>query len=529
MARDQHTEESEKREYLRVGERMDSSKIKRPSLPYVTSEDYADYMASFSGRSGARERRRRKQRERRTPMAVRSEGREKPAAGSDQVTGGSSMKMMLRKYVMKKWIRIVTPAVAGFLAGLMVYQGFMSIYVNFKTEAVFSSPYIETIDTEGVSIRDENPLIGKLSKTSVKAVKNGDKISKGEPVINIFSSTREAASYERISEIDREIESLETMITTSEESANTVDNLGRLLDNSMVDLNERTIDGNMRDIAESRSNLSYLFNKRLVAMRRKNDFNDRIDRLTQEKTELETQISETPQSITSDYAGYYSDSTDGYETLLNFSSLSGLTVNGLQEIMKNGPSPQEDCIGKLVNTFMWYLACPVPKEEAENTLNVDSLYTLYLPHSNVGSIKATLSALNYDAEADNYLAIFVCNSFSAELCDVRTQPVKIEKCRYEGYVIKKSALHAGVKDEVHRNPRDESEFPKGHLVYVTQTTYPSVYAVVGGQIDEKEVKIVYSTDKTVICSPRHDKGDFLSLYDTVVIEERGLYDGKLIG
>ena len=94
--------------------------------------------------------------------------------------------------------------------------------------------------------------------------------------------------------------------------------------------------------------------------------------------------------------------------------------------------------------------------------------------------------------------------------------------------IKKSALHAGVKTEIHKNPHPEDEFPRAHLVYVTQTTYPSVYAIVAGQINEKEVNIVYSTDKLVICSPRHDDGNYLSLYDTIVIEERGLYNGKLL-
>ena len=356
-----------------------------------------------------------------------------------------------------------------------------------------------------------------------------NEIRKGQPIINIFSSSHEASAYERISEIDREITQLSTMITSSEDSANTVDSIGRMLDNRMLKLNERTINGDMRDIAETKGDVSFLFNKRLVAMRKENAFDARIERLTQERADLEAQITDMPQSITSENSGYYSDSTDGYETLLNFSSVEGLTVSGLNQIIKNGPSPQEDCIGKLVNTFMWYLVCPVPKEAAENSLNVDSIYTLYLPHSKAGSLKATLTALNYDGETDDCLAIFTCHSFSSELCDVRNQPVKIEICRYEGYMIKKSALHAGVKDVVHRNPRPESEFPKGHLVYVTQTTYPSVYAIVGGQIDEKEVNIVYGTDKMVICSPKHDKGDYLSLYDNVVIEERGLYDGKLIG
>ena len=64
-------------------------------------------------------------------------------------------------------------------------------------------------------------------------------------------------------------------------------------------------------------------------------------------------------------------------------------------------------------------------------------------------------------------------------------------------------------------------------MFVTDITYPSVYAIVAGQIKEKEVSIIYGTDKMVICSPKNG-GNYLSLGDTVVITERGLYDGKLL-
>ena len=123
--------------------------------------------------------------------------------------------------------------------------------------------------------------------------------------------------------------------------------------------------------------------------------------------------------------------------------------------------------------------------------------------------------------------MFRCSTLASELCTVRRQPVKIEKCSYEGYAIQKSALHAGVRDVTVKNPHFDEEFPKAHLVYVSKVTYPSVYVIVAGQIKEKEVSIIYGTDKLVICAPKHGD-DFLSIGDTVVISERGLYDGKIV-
>ena len=514
------------------GDRLDSSKVKRPNLPRVTSDDYVDYVSHYprpwkdAGKKKPRRERHAPRGGRKPAVVLPEEGPE--LKGFEAASVGSSMSVVLRKYIPKKWIRVTASVVAGFLMGLLVYQVFMSFYVQFKTESVISAPYVETIDTEGITIRDETVLTGKLSDTAVRAVRNGDKISKGQPVINIFSSSQTAAAYERVMEIDRLIGELENLVAASEDNANTVDNVGRVLDERMMQLSERTVGRNLSDLAETKSDVCFLFNKRLVAMRKVEGFTGRIEQLREEKASLMEQYPTDHKSIVSDASGYYSDSADGYENLLTSSSVAGLTVDGLDRIMKDGPAPVKDCIGKLVNTFVWYLACPVPNEDAEKSLTVDSVYTLQLPYAKTGSVRATLTQLNYDGENDNYLAVFRCSTFYPELCGIRSQPVRIEKCRYDGYVIKKSALHAGVKDVKHRNSHPESDFPRGHLVYVTQATYPSVYAVVGGQINEKEVKILYSTDKLVICSPYHDKGDYLSLYDTVVVEERGLYDGKLI-
>ena len=515
------------------GDRLDSSTVKRPNLPRVTSDDYADYVSNYSGRiEGAK---RKTQRRVTRPDSKMRETAVEPSRNGPEIKGfesalvGSPMRMVLKKYIPKKWLRISVSVAAGFLSALMVYQIFMSFYVQFKTEAVISSPYYETIDTEGVTIRDEIVLSGELSDTSVIAVKNGDKISMGQPLINIFSSQSEAAAYKRISEIDQQVESLENMVTASEDNANTVENIGKSLDQRMINLSESSVNRKMSDISEMKSDICYLLNKRMVAMRKMEVFTDRIDQLKAEKAAIEEKYTTDHDSVLSEYSGYYYETSDGYENMLNSSIVSGLTVSELEDIMKEKPSVPSKSIGKIVNTFEWYLACPVPNEEAEKSLNVGSVYTLQLPYSKNGSVRATLSKLNYDSENDNYLAVFSCSVFSSEIFGVRTQPVRIEKCRYEGYVIKKSALHAGVKDVVHRNDFDETEeMPRGHLVYVTQTTYPSVYAVVGGQINEKEVRILYGTDKMVICSPNHDRGDYLSLYDTVVIEERGLYDGKLV-
>lgn len=507
-----------------VGDRLESRSVRSPRSANVTPADYADYLNSFgtprarSGRSGKRGRGYSR------GMAGKSGRRGKNELDTPPL--GNPVRDVAAKYLPKFRVRLTVSIVSAIIVGLLVYHAFMSVYVEYATEKVTISPYLETIDVEGIAIRDEQPIEGSLSKNSVRVIQNGGRVSQGEAVVNIFSSESEASIYDRISEIDKEIEKLRAITAFPDDSANAVTLIGKQLDSKMVKLNAAAKRKNMSELTSLKEEISYLLNKRLVAMRQVENYNARIEQLENEKEGLEQKLTKEPKTINAPDSGYFSDSCDGYENLLNTSMVEELTVDQLDEIMKKEVTPPEKVIGKLVNSFSWYLACPVSAIDSDFLVK-DYTYTLYLPYSDNESIQAVLYRLDKQEGQDRFLAIFRCSSLASELCGVRRQPVRIEKCRYEGFAIQKSALHAGVKDVIHKNEYS-GDMPRGHLEYLTQTTYPSVYAIVAGQIKEKEVSIIYGTDEMVICQPRNG-GDFLSVGDTVVIAERGLYNGKIIG
>lgn len=509
---------------FRVGDRLESRSARNPRPSSVTAADYADFINSFGG---SRSRSLVRTSSRKKSSLVGSKSRSRGGkTGFESSAPGSQIKDIIKRQLPRLRVRLTASIVISIIAGLLTYHTFMGFYVEYKTEVVTISPYLETIDVEGFAIRDEKIISGAMTSTSVMTLQNGEKISAGDPIVNIFSSESEAIAYERVSEIDKELEVLRSMDTASEDSAKTVEMISRQLDRKMVELNKASAERNLSDAANLKSDINYLLNKRLVAMRQDKKFNARIEQLEKEKESLESRYSKQPRTIDAPDSGYFSDSCDGYEELLNTSMVGTLTLDKLNKIMDQEVSPPKKTIGKLVSSFTWYLACPVSAIDSD-FLIINETYKLYLPYSNTESINAVLERVTKQDNQDTFLAIFRCSSLASELCTIRRQPVKIQKCSYEGFAIPKSALHAGVKTVTIKNPRDESEFPKAHLVYLTKTTYPSVYALVAGQIREKEVSIVYGTDKIVICTPKNG-GDYLSLGDTAVITERGLYNGKLV-
>jgi hypothetical protein len=491
---------------IKIGNILDTSKMESPRPPAksVQRKMHNSYLTSQNSSA--------------SQNPLRNRGDNSSASGRRR-SGELTFSSFMSEYTKKLWVRILLITFAVLFLIYLVYQMYLNYYSDVKTEIATISTYSETIDTEGIAIRDEFVINEKLSSSSVSAVENGAKVSKGQTVINTFNSSQAAAAYKRIAEIDEEISELQSMANSSEDSANEVTNIESQLDEQITSLAQCVNDGSLNKISDLKGNITYLMNKRLVSMRKVEDYQERIDSLEQEKQSLEAVYSEEPTTINASSSGYYVDSLDGYENLLSISTLPELTVSKLNSIMDKEVTTPENLAGKLITDFSWYLACPVSAKEAEDYLSIDSAYTLVLPYSETGSVQGLLTYLNDDGSG-SYLAIFRCSSLLSELCTIRRQPVKIQIRSYNGFNIKKSALHIRVTTV-------ESTDEDGNVTQ-EEIKYPCVYTIVGNQVVAKKVNILYNGDKTVICSYKENESNYLALYDKVITEGKGLYAGKII-
>lgn len=486
----------------RIGETLNTSQMK----PYAEDEPRRTHSSS-----GTDEKQR---------SAQRSGGN---AGGFDggSVNGDSvTLAEYLGEYTKKLWFRVMLAVMLVFFLMYIAYQIYLNFYSDIKIEVAAVSTYSETIDTEGFAVRSETVIQNTLSGAYVSAVKNGGKVSKDQTVINVFKSSDSAAAYTRIAEIDSEIAELQSMATASEDSATEVTNIEKQLDVQINKLAKSVNEGNISEVSAIKSNITYLMNKRLIAMRKVEDYQARIDELNKEKTSLQNSYKESPTTIKAPASGYYVNSLDGYENLLTKSMLQELTADKLESIMSQKASVIENSAGKLITDFSWYLACPVSKKEAEDYLAVSSIYTLILPYSETGSVKGTLVYLN-EGEGDKLLAVFECYSLLSELCSMRSQPVKIQIKSYTGFNVKKSALHV-YSDNV------EVKNEKGEVIGHKKVRYPCVYVIVGNQVVARRVDIVYNGENFAICGSKSNESGYLTLYDKIITEGKGLYAGKII-
>ena len=67
--------------------------------------------------------------------------------------------------------------------------------------------------------------------------------------------------------------------------------------------------------------------------------------------------------ITSEYAGYFCESIDGYETVLTPDVIEDLTLSSLDKLVNNKKSASVGK-GKVISDYVWYFAAKVSDEEA---------------------------------------------------------------------------------------------------------------------------------------------------------------------
>ena len=200
-------------------------------------------------------------------------------------------------------------------------------------------------------------------------------------------------------------------------------------------------------------------------------------------------------------SGYFVSKTDGYEKAFPNDDLSQITPEFLSSV-----KPKEkgaNVIGKIVSDYEWYIATVLPLNDSLKYKEDQELKLLTTIKSSP-TLAVTVKQINISEETENAVIIFACNDMNSELATIRTASMTVVDKEYSGLRVPKKALRV-------------VDSQKG------------VYVQTGMQINFVPVQIVYRQDDYIICEKKNENGNFLKLYDKVVVKGKNLYDGKIVG
>lgn len=408
----------------------------------------------------------------------------------------------------------------------VVYVVYLLVSSNFDmypTENAVKVTVTDTIHSNGFIIRDETVVENTSNGVLSYSLSDGEAVKSGGDIAKVYSNDSDAAAQSKADILEEKVNSLKNIQNINAGNTTGIDTINNDINNKIVSLYNLI---NNNDITKVGSNINDL----ITSINQQKLFTGEINNFDAEIAELESQIATLRNSsgtsigtITAPKAGYFSAHCDGYENSIKFSDIDKIKLEDLNDLKSTDIS--STAAGKVVNDVEWYIACKVSADEATELNLWDGEASVLFSNASSETIPASIERVYQETKDSDGLLILKCNYMDSELIDTRNEPVEIGLGTYTGLRISKKAIH---DDIVTKTTTDEN----GNK-HTEEKKVQGVYVLYGSEMNFKEISILYSEDDYVICDMNPDSdvlfnGETISMYDKVIVEGEGMYDGKVI-
>lgn len=432
----------------------------------------------------------------------------------------------------------------AFLCCFAVYYMFRQV-IGFSRETVETEPampvtYENTLSSTGYIVRSESILKTESGGAIVATVSDGEKVSVGMEVANVYRDAADTASKARMDEIDRKIRILESSTVDQEYFSADVAKLEKDKNETLDTIRRSKARNDFEDCVNRKNELLVRLNK-LSTVKTGVSFDSEIEALRQERVRLAATGGNTYSRVFSPYSGYYNSVVDGYENVLLPSELDTLDYDGFMRALNASPdeellSPDADDnknVGKIITDSRWYVLCALPRSDTA-AFETGKEYTVQFPYASDISLKTELYRIIAQTDKTEDILIFTSNEMPEGFSYTRVQKVQIVSVQIEGLKIPKSAMRMlpdGTKG-VYVLAGDAVRFKRAQEVFRIDESY-----IVRYETDEEKNAQALESAENDGQSENNGAAEtesgadypYLALYDNVIVGGKDLYDGKRIG
>jgi len=395
---------------------------------------------------------------------------------------------------------------------LQVMGGFSG---SIETETAMHVSLNETIETDSVIFRDETVMKTTANGTIVTVVSEGERVSNGQLVANVYSESDDAVLQDDINRINRSLEILENSTVDKQFVISDLRRLDDDIEDVFVDIYSASSKGNLSSAIATSSELLVKLNKRDMIVESGFDYTAEFQRLQGEKERLESQIKSAAEPVYSVGSGYFFGDVDGYEEHFKISDVEKITLSDFENLTSLSPDASGSGAVKIVNDFIWYLVCSLDADKAR-TLTEGWNYKVAFPENADYEMTMRLSKIVSETNSSSSLAVFRVNVLPSDFNYKRFQSAEIIIKGFEGISVPKKALRVvnGVE---------------------------GVYILVGDVVRFRSIERIAEKDGYYIVKLKSNNAVFveddgteteikhLSLYDNIIVSGKNLFDGKIIG
>lgn len=412
--------------------------------------------------------------------------------------------------------------IAVLCLGVAVY---LAVYLvrgwddDLATTAAYTYAQDLGVDARGIVVRDETVLPAADGYID-QILAEGERAAVGDPVVLLYSDASALSTRQSIRSLEAEIEQLEYALSTGAQSADTV-RLDSQIISCVANLRSLAASGSLSTLEDSALSL------RTMVFRRDFAYGgaaaaDQLGQLIQDRrsrlAELNHSLNQVSRTVYASVSGVFSNSVDGWETLISSDMLSSLTADGLTELLSQRPAADTRSPGKLIRGSTWYFAALLPG--ADTGLQEGKSYPVSFSDGYYDQIPMTLERV--ELGENQTLAIFSARSHLSETTLLRDQTATVVTRQVQGIRIPRQALR--VETETVEAANDETG-----EVTASQVNRYGVYTVVRSQAEWQEVEILYTADTYYLVKPANpEAANRLRAGDEIILNSSGMYHGKVV-
>lgn len=307
----------------------------------------------------------------------------------------------------------------------------------FDTEVAQNVDIRKTVSGEGFILRNETVVTPSSKGAFESSVQDGVRVAKGSSLGVIISGNYDEALISELKEVTERIEEIEK----SNSFADIYSSDEARIFSALKDLSS-SIRTNVRDedylaATENALQLSTLLEKK-DSSEKQSAGDDLLLKLKQQKYELEQQLGGVRENVASPASGQFYSNLDGLEMKIKEEELISLTPTTISEYSEKLKTHSYDpqFAGKITDTYTWYLAALLPKEQAQS-LTVSNTVTLSVDDAT--PVKATVLAINSD-ETGRYAVLLKSTHDVKDVFEKRAVSFEICYEEYSGLYVPSAAI-----------------------------------------------------------------------------------------
>lgn len=353
------------------------------------------------------------------------------------------------------------------------------------------------IELSGYIFRDETVLTSPSAGTTVASAKDGEKVAGGSVVaLSYYIESEEVKNA--VSKTDEKINILKkSSLSKSLDIAETDKRIAELRTEMAIRQNDAAY------LKFASEELLTLMNKRSLSLSDKENYDKEIASLTAERTLLLSSLGKS-EKTEAPLSGYFYSYTDGYENLFTAEEALNMTKEKFDYLSSSLPSLYNGAIGKISEGFKWYFVCKTDIESSEEIVEDKKYSCTFSDNTYKDEIKLTVEKKTVDY-SDKTVIITFCADRTPENFDfVRHQRMKITVSETTGLKVPVPAVRV-----------------------IDGNT--GVYILYDGVARIRNINILTESGGYYIVEDSEQKTkEWLYLYDRIIMDEKNLYDGKVI-